>query len=395
MDFNPLRPFAFRLPTELKMGRGCLASVGEVTGELGCRPLIVAGRRSARESGALDHLMAALPGAVLFDGIEENPTALACDTGSKACREHACDVVVALGGGSAMDAAKAIAGLARNPGPCASYLGSETFRQGALPIVAIPTTAGTGSEVTPYAVLVDRPEPADNPGIKRSISARCLFPKVAMLDPELTLSMPRAVTASTGLDALSQAMEGMVSKKSTPLGDVLALEVCRIIRRWLPVAVADGNDIEAREQMIYAATLAGIVLAQSGSTLVHGMGYPLTLYSGVPHGLANALLLTPLFQFNALHVPEKVARLSEALGMACAPEPGAARDAIGEAVHTLLLECGISPAGKDAGVNPALLPRFATDVAADPYRYRNQIGPITEEVVMGFYEMAHRGARHL
>jgi len=285
-----------------------------------------------------------------------------------------------------MDVAKAAAGLARHDGPCTGFFGRDTFPNGALPIIAVPTTAGTGSEVTPYAVLVHTDEVK-----KQTIGGRCLFPTVALLDPELTRSLSPGLTAATGLDALSQAMEGFVSKKHTPQGDALALDACRRIRRWLPVAVADGADLEARSQMLYAAMLSGCVIAQSGTTLVHGMGYHYTLTHGVQHGLANGLLLAPVFEFNATHAPEAAATLAEALGVPCDPKPEAAAKAIGGAVRDLLRACGVSPAARDAGVHTETLEAFAEDIASDPYRVRNQIGEITVDLVRRLYRASYAG----
>ena len=388
---NSLTAFRYHMPTEIVYGPGCLEDLGERCAASGARPLLITGRRSARQSGALDRALSQLPDATVFDDVEENPSTATCDRAAERCREHDCGVIVAIGGGSPMDVAKAAAGLALNDGPCAQYFGRETFPRGALPVIAVPTTAGTGSEVTPYAVIVDRQDDGKQ-AAKRTIGGRDLFPALALLDPNLSVTMPPSVTANTGLDALSQAMEGMASKKSTPLGDALALEACRIVKRWLPVAIENGSDLEARGHMLYAAMLSGCIIAQSGTTLVHGMGYYFTLECGVPHGLANALLLAPLFQFNADHLPGTVAAMAGALGFPCDPEPRHTRKAIGEALHALLEECGVSPAARDAGVDRGLLESFAQDVAGDPYRFRNQVGEISQSAILRFYQAAYEGA---
>jgi len=239
--------FSYLMPTEIRFGAGCFNELPKWCGHLGERPFVVTGKRSARAQGLLDRLQARLPGAVFYDKVDENPTTVQCDAASAVCREHRCDMVLAIGGGSPMDVAKAVAGLALNDGPCAKFVGSDLFARGALPIIAVPTTAGTGSEVTPYSVLVDTSE-----NQKRTIKGRALFPRVALLDPELTTSLPAAITADTGLDALSQAMEGLVSKKSTALGNILALEACRLVSQWLPRAVHEPSNLEARGNMLVA-----------------------------------------------------------------------------------------------------------------------------------------------
>lgn len=377
--------FQFFLPTQVLFGHGKIGEVERFVAP-GVRPVIITGQRSARASGALDAILEQLPHAAVFDHVEENPTTLNCDEAADFCRANEIDVIVALGGGSAMDVAKAAAGLARNPGSCADYFGRETFKDGALPVIAVPTTSGTGSEVTQYAVIVDT-----DTRTKRTIGGRNLFPRVAVLDPDLTVSMPRGLTINTGLDALSQAMEGMVSVSRSPLGDILGLRACRLIRQYLPRAANDGSDIEARAQMLYAAMLSGVVIAQSGTTLVHGMGYYYTLECGIAHGLANALLLTPLFQHNAEHLPNTVAALATTLGIPTKANASDARANIKAALHTFLKELGIGPAARGSGVDHERLPLFAAEVASDPYRYRNQVGEITEEKILGFYQQSYAG----
>ena len=383
-----MKPFRHFVPTEVVFGPGSLDNLGDHARGWGRKPLIVTGRRSARASGALDRAIRQLPAAVVFDQVDENPTTETCASGAACCIEHACDFVVALGGGSAIDAAKAIAVLARNPGKCADFFGVEKCPKGNLPILAIPTTAGTGSEVTPYSVVVDAAA-----RVKHTISARGLFPKVAILDPELSRGMPHPVTVSTGLDALSQAMEGIISLRSTPLGDVLALETCRLVNEWLPRAADQPNDLEARSQMLFAAMLSGCVIAHTGTTLVHGMGYYFTLEFGLAHGLANALLLTPLFQYTAQQVPEKVSAIADALGCPGGPAAEEVRRRIGEALHHLLARLTVSPAAKDAGVGETRLQEFAKDICEDPSRFKNQPGNPSREEVLSFFKQAIRGAR--
>ena len=394
--------FHHLIPTEIVFGPGCLRELGPRCQNLGRKALLVTGRHFARAAGVLDDALAQLPGAIVFDEVVENPTDGICDRAGLICRQEGCDFVVGIGGGSAMDVAKAAAGLARNPGPCRQYFGSEKFEQEVLPIVAVPTTAGTGSEVTPYSVVVDSAE-----RVKRTLTARGLFPAVALLDPNLSLTMPRHVTVSTGLDALSQAMEGVVSRRCTPLCDLLALEACRIIAQWLPRAVEDGaahrrvastarvastDNIEARSWMLYASMLAGCVIAHTGTTLVHGMGYYFTLEYGLPHGLANGLLLAPSFEFTARYRPDKVAAIATALGADATAAPNEVGATIGRAIHAFLARIGVSPAAKDAGVGSDRLAEFAAQLIADPYRYRNQVGDVTEKDVLRFFQQAHSGA---
>lgn len=378
---------AFRafVPTEVIFGQGCLEGMGERCGELGSKPLIVTGKSSAKMSGALDAIFTHWGKAPVFDEVTEDPTTAVCEEGAARCRAEGCDFIIAAGGGSPIDAAKAMAALVANGGACADYFGTDKFSD-ALPVVAIPTTAGTGSEVTPYAVLVDEAQPA-----KKTIRGRGIFPKVAYLDPVFTATMPRDVTIHTGLDALSQGMEGMVSTGSTPMTDVLGLEVCRLVKEWLPGAAASDATLDARAHMLYAAMLSGWVIAHTGTTLVHGMGYQYTLHHGVAHGLANALLLTPVFQRNAEVCPEKVGAIAAALGV---PVTGnGISEAIGEAIHALLHVLGVSPRAADAGVDSSSLGQFAQAVYGDPGRFRRQRGEFTRDEVREIYGQSYEGRR--
>jgi alcohol dehydrogenase class IV len=371
------------VPTAIYFGRGMFGNSGDLAQLLGERPLIVTGRRAARSTGMLEALLEQVPAAIVFDGVEENPGTLICERGAALCREHHCDAIIALGGGSAMDAAKAIAVLATNPGRCVDYLGAEKYSAAPLPIAAIPTTSGTGSEVTPYAVLVNE---ADN--TKRTISGAALYPRVAICDPELTLTMPRAVTLATGLDALSQCMEGIVSRAGTPLGDVLAMEGICLLREHLPRVLAAPDDLDAREQVMFAALLSGCVIAQSGTTIVHGMGYAYTCHFNIAHGLANALLLAPVFHFNARHLPAKVARIAGALGAQDLGDPAAA---ITTAIHALLNACDVDPAASAHGAERGKLLDFTRELLAEPYRFKNQYGDFTEGSLHALYLASYEG----
>jgi alcohol dehydrogenase class IV len=382
-----MKPFRYFVPTEIILGPGCFNTLGDRAARVGSKALIVTGRHSARQSGALARALRQLPGAAVFDQVDENPETSACDAGGEVCRRERCDLVVAIGGGSPMDAGKAIALMARNPGPCSNYFGSDLYANPNLPVIAVPTTAGTGSEVTPYAVLTDT-----DGNSKKTVAGRSLFPVVALLDPELTVTMPRHVTVNTGLDALSQAMEGLVSHKSTPMSDSLAIEACRIVKEWLPCAANRPSDLEARAQMLYAAMLSGCVIAQSGTTLVHGMGYHYTLRFGIAHGLANALLLTPLFQHNANFLPEKVAAIADALGYPARPEPNHAAAAITSALHALFTQLAVSPAAKDAGVHEDAIPEMAKIIFDDKPRAKNQPGHLSLQDIQRFFEQSFSGA---
>lgn len=381
-----MKNFRYLAPTEIVFGSGSFRSLGRLCSDFGKKAIIVTGRNSARKIGAIDIALEQLPDAIVFDQVQENPDSDTCDKGADVCRQNGCDFVVAIGGGSPMDAAKAIAGLALNEGHCVDFFGSGKLINGALPVVAVPTTAGTGSEVTQYAVIINTAE-----NMKRTVSGPEIFPAVAILDPELSVTMSPSITANTGLDALSQAMEGLVSNKSTPVSDTLAIESCKIVGEWLPKAVLDGQDIEARSRMLYAACLSGYVIAQTGTTLVHGMGYYLTIEFGIAHGLANGLLLPPIFRHNAEQMPGKVAAIATALGYPAEATPEDSGDKVVEAIYNLFDKIGVSTSAKDSGSDIERIDWCAEHISKDPTRFKNQPGDVPLEKVRQFYHTAHNG----
>ncbi len=375
----------FLMPTDVRCGAGSLEALA-AWGTWGKRPAILCGKQAARAHGHLDAILHYMPDALVLDGFPENPRFSDCEAYAGRCHEADIDVLVALGGGSVIDGAKALSLLARHGGTCSTYLDPEHGKD-ALPIIAIPTTAGTGSEVTPYAVLVD-----DARNRKSTLKSPQLFPRLALLEPRLSTTMPREVTVATGLDALSQAMEGMLSTQSTPTGDILALDACRRIRHWLPVALEQPNQHEAREQLLFAAMLSGMVIAQSGTTLVHGMGYYYTLEHGIAHGAANALLLPPLFWWNAQHAPEKVTRLAEALGHGSRPLPSEAGYALTESLYHFYRLIHFEAAARDHGVPETAAAAMATQIMAEPGRFKHQQGTLTEAQVRTLYQAAWAGS---
>lgn len=305
--------FSFYLPTRILFGKDCVAGNKEELGRLGTRVLIVTGKRSGRESGALQDISNALDSLGLkyevFDKVENNPSLRTVEEGGRAARRMGADLIVGIGGGSPLDASKAVAVLGTNEmDPMELY--KNVYPHKPLPVVAIPTTAGTGSEVTPYVILT-----RDDLETKMSFGNRDLFPVLAFMDPRYTQSMPWDVTVDTAVDALSHAMEGYLSKASTPASDMLAMEAISLFGRCLPDLEAGHVEGETREQLLYAAMLGGMVISHTGTTIVHGMGYNLTYFKGFSHGRANGVLMAEYLRFNRGHAAEKVDRLLRVMGL--------------------------------------------------------------------------------
>jgi alcohol dehydrogenase class IV len=303
----------YHMPTKIYFGTDCVSKNSGEFSRWGKQALIVTGRRSAQASGALADIKQALNkqgiGWVVFDQVEENPTFATVEAGRQlACRAKT-DMVIGIGGGSPMDAAKAVAALAVNDfAACGLYEGK--FAVQPLPVLAVPITAGTGSEVTPYSVLVDTERQT-----KRNFAHPGIFPKAAFLDACYTNSLPWQVTVNTAADALSHALEGYVSKKANMMSDSLALESMRYFSRTVPALTGRSLVLQDREQLLYASLLGGMVVAQTGTTMVHSLGYSLTVIRGIPHGRANGLLLAEYLRFIQPAVPAKVDSILQALGL--------------------------------------------------------------------------------
>ena len=288
--------FEFATAQRIIFGSGVIQEIGLLATALGKRPLIVTGRDSTRGRRLIDLLIAQGLQVQQFS-LQGEPTVADISSGVAYARSVNADLVIAFGGGSALDGGKAIAALVTNQGDPIQYL--EVIGQGRsleqlpLPCIAIPTTAGTGSEVTRNAVL-SSPEQ----GLKVSLRHPWMLPRVALVDPELTLELPPKITASTGLDALTQLIEPFVSTRSNPMTDALCLEGLRRVAGSLQQAWTSGHDLKAREGMALASLFGGLALANSGLGAVHGLAAPLGGLRPVPHGVACAALLPHVLETN-------------------------------------------------------------------------------------------------
>ena len=313
-----MQPFTYFMPTRVICGRDCVRAQGALFRELGTHALIVTGK-SSKANGALADVLSALERngqtATVYDRVTPNPTLACVREGIALLKGAGADCIVAVGGGSPMDAAKAIATLAVQ-----ERADEQIFAGGyapiALPMAHVPTTAGTGSEVTPYAILTN-----DAAQTKTSISSPAMFPRFAFLDGKYMAQLPVSSTVNTALDAFSHAVEGMLSRNATPLSDVLAKESLRVLYPLLPKTAGELT-LDERDALLYGSMLAGMTIAQSGTTAVHGMGYYLTYFHGVDHGRANALLLPGALRLcgkkNVPALKEILAACSDTLDGVCA-----------------------------------------------------------------------------
>jgi len=335
----------FFAPGKIIFGPGGLSQVGEEAKRLGSKVLVVLGRSAMRKSGALDRLTHLLTENnleyIIYENILSDPTVETVDTGASFARKGSCNLVIALGGGSVLDTGKAISAMVTNEGSVADYQEIEgkgrKFQYKPIPFIAIPTTSGTGSEATINAVITNT-----ELGLKKSIRDPWLIPEIALVDPELTLSLPPHITAICGGDALTQCIESYLGKKSQEITDALALHAIGLIGKSLIKAAKEGKNLEARKDMAMAALLSGLCLSNSGLGAAHALSHPLGVYYKIPHGLSCAVLLPYVMEYNLPVVTKKLAKIAECLGenISSLSETEAAQRAV-ENIKEILSAVGI------------------------------------------------------
>ncbi|MEW6531447.1 MAG: iron-containing alcohol dehydrogenase [Thermodesulfobacteriota bacterium] len=331
----------FQVKTQILFGRGAIQSLGELASELGAKACLLIADRALEETGILDKVRGILRESGLrsveFLGTEPEPYLDNADEAAQLGRDGQAELVIGMGGGSVMDTAKAAAALIRNGGNAGDYVGLNLVPGPSLPTIMVPTTAGTGSEVTFTAVFTNRQTKA-----KGGINSPHLFPDRALLDAELTLLLPPGVTAATGMDALTHAIESYTSRSSTVFTEALSLTAIRLISRFLRRAVFHGNDAEAREGMLMGSLLGGMGLADAGVGAAHALAYPLGGNYRIPHGLANAVLIPHVMDFNLPAAEEKFAMIARSMGEAVEGlPPGLAGSLAVESVARLCSDIGI------------------------------------------------------
>jgi alcohol dehydrogenase class IV len=386
--------FELRAPRLIRVGRGVLAQAPAEAARLGIsRALLVADAHLA-QAGQAQRLAALCEQAgiavAIYGGVDGEPLTRHVEEGLAEFRRAAADGVIALGGGSAMDTAKAVAAMSTNPGRISDYLAPQQLKADRPPLVCVPTTAGTGSEVTRFTIITD---PDTN--VKMLIADARLIPDAAIDDPELTDSCPPHVTAATGLDALTHAIESYVSQRANPCSRVLALSAIRRIAANLRRAFADGSDQEARDAMMLGQLEAGLAFSNSSVCLVHGMARPLGAHFHVTHGLANAILLPAVMGWSHAAAARDYADIASALGCPVAgrSDEEAARagiKAVAELSRDLKLPTLAEASGGAERVRKAAA-QMAKDALASGSPANNPRVPSAEEIVALYGEVLSAG----
>jgi choline dehydrogenase len=372
------------VPTRLVHGGGAVSSLAGELEALGVtRPMLVTDP-GVIGAGLVDRVLPQLDGADVFDEVRPNPDIELVDRAAERYRDAGCDGLVALGGGSPMDTAKSIGVVARHGGSIASYeWGRDPIKHRIPPLVAIPTTAGTGSEVTLWAVITDHERKLKfNVGGTPLIGAH-----VALIDPELMLGLPPAVTAATGMDALSHAIECYTCDYHQPFNDAVALHAIELVARWLRVTVEDGANLEARTQMAHAATLGGMAYGTESAGAAHAMSQSAGGVHDCPHGALTARVLGPVCEYNVPASPERYARITHGLGVnTTGMDLLEAAQAGVEEVYRLTDDVGI-PTMEELGFSVDEIPMLARIAFEDPQTQGNP-----REVDVAGYEEIYANA---
>jgi alcohol dehydrogenase len=352
---------AFQIPTQILFGVGALERVVEQV-KIGDRPkVLIATDQGVKRAGLLDMLTAVLEtGGVpfaLFDETESNPSVETVEKATDLFHREACTSVVGLGGGSSMDVAKASAVMATNPGSIRDYEGVGKIVHEPAPIIAIPTTAGTGAEVTPFIVITDVAR-----RFKMTIGGPQAIPSVAIVDPSLMVTMPAKIVASTGLDALTHGIECYTSLMSQPFTEALALHGIQLIGQNLREGVANRDNLEAMANLAIASTMVATAFGFTRLGNCHAMAHPLGGFYDIPHGVANAILLPHIMEFNAPACPERMGRVAQALGAdVYGLSPLEAAAVAVEAVRQLKADVGVVAGLRELGVQEDEIPSMAAD----------------------------------
>ncbi|MGU8403043.1 L-threonine dehydrogenase [Clostridium perfringens] len=305
--------YKFFMPAISLMGADCLKDAGDQVGELGFKKALIVTDKVLGQIGIVKKVTDVLDNKnieyAIYDETKPNPTVKNVNDGLALLKEKECDFVISLGGGSAHDCAKGIALLATNGGEIKDYEGVDKSKKPQLPMVGINTTAGTGSEMTLFAIITD-----EERHIKMALVDKHLTPIIAVNDPMLMLAMPKSLTAATGMDALTHAIEAYVSTAATPITDACAEKAIELISNYLVNAVENGQDVEARDMMAYAEYLAGMAFNNASLGYVHAMAHQLGGFYNLPHGVCNAILLPHVQEYNKATSASRLAKIAKIMG---------------------------------------------------------------------------------
>ena len=380
----------FKTPSII-FGMDTLSQIGQEAKKLGAgRVLLVTGPR-IKEAGLVEKAVSFLKGqsisveVAVEDRDTPEPATTVVEEVAEIARKGNFDVIIGLGGGSILDVAKMASALLTNPGKTRDYFGKEKVPKRGKPTIIVPTTSGTGAEVTKHAIFLDR-----EANVKKAVASTNLLPDVAIVDPMLTLSCPSNVTASAGIDAFLHAAEPFLSKNANPITDALALEAVSITSRWLGPAVAEGQDLDARYYMSLGSVMSGMVLNNSGTSLVHAMAYPVGGEYHTPHGVTLSALVIACFDYIRMAKREKMVRLAKAMGEpvdGLPPREASARAL--DAIRHLIQSVGLPVSLRDLNItDKTKIPRWAVEAHKEQRLLSRSPRVLSVEDIQKIYENA-------
>jgi alcohol dehydrogenase len=385
------KKFTVTQPTEIHFGVGLIETLGDVVKKYNGSKVLLVADPNLKEVGLLAKITAPLDKSgvdyVVFDHVDPEPGLRLADEGCALAVKEKCDAVVGVGGGSAMDVAKAVSILMTNGGRAVDYLGLGLIKKPGVPKIMVPTTAGTGAEVTFTAVFIN-----EETGSKGGMNGDPLYPDAAVLDPALTVTLPPHVTAAPGIDAFVHAMEAFTSTQAHQISDMYALEAMELISGNIHIAYANGDNMEARSAMLMGALLGGKALATAGVGLIHAMAYPLGGMFGIPHGLANAVLMPFVVEYNLIGDPVKYARVADIMGYDVSKMSirEAATTAV-EAVYNMNQDVNIPTSLSAIDIPFDKIPEMAEIALTVTRPVENNPRQPSLEDVISIYETAHKG----
>jgi alcohol dehydrogenase len=379
--------YGFFIPSVTLMGPGSAKEVGAKAKELGAKKVMIVTDAGLNKMGVADKIAGYIKGAgvdvIIYDGAEPNPTDKNVHDGVKVYNDNKCDFIISLGGGSSHDCGKGIGLVTAGGGNIRDYEGVNKSTVPLTPLISINTTAGTASEMTRFCIITNT-----DTHVKMAIVDWRVTPLVAIDDPVLMLGKPPALTAATGMDALTHAVEAYVSTIATPITDACAEKAIRLIADWLRPAVAMGSNIEARDKMCYAQFLAGMAFNNASLGHVHAMAHQLGGFYNLPHGVCNAILLPCVCDFNMIACPGRYADIAEFMGVPTAGMSVTEAAAAGiQAIRDLSASIGIPAGLKELNVKEADLKIMAENAQKDACGFTNPRKPTLDDVI-GIFKAA-------
>ena len=372
--------YNFFVKSDIVFGRGSVKELPGILKEYKAKKVMLVYDSGVKQAKIADQVLEEIKKAelevIIFDGVIPNPTNDVVEKAAEIAKKAQIDVFVAVGGGSSIDLTKAINILMTNPGPIGEYGGIGQVKKEVLPLIAIPTTAGTSSEITNVSALIDTEKV-----VKYVIIDNKIVPDKVIIDPEFTMTMPPSVTAATGMDAITHAVESYISNMATPLTEYHSIQGLKYLHQNLPKVVKDGSDLLARERMLLGCVITGFGFSNANLGLVHAIAHTLSAHFKLAHGMANAAVLPYVMEYNADSCSKKMIDLAKAIGLSTSGNPEEDKLIFSRELLALIKELGIKTLSQQ-GIEEKDLPMLAVDVLQEPVLNFNPKQGITREDIL-------------